>query len=216
MTSARPRARARPSRSAFPASGLLPETFFGRDTLTVARELVGTLLVRDEVVLRITEVEAYLPGDSASHCRAGRTARNAPMWGPPGRVYMYLCYGLHHMLNIVTDDEGVGAAVLVRSAELVAGEALVRARRNWSKDLGPELLTGPGKVAQALGLDPSFSHHPLFSPGGLELHAAPAPRPLVTGPRVGIDFAEPEHRDAPWRIADAESRWVSARRTLRP
>ena len=195
---------------------LLPESFYRRDTLTVARELVGTLLVRGVVVLRVTEVEAYLPGDSASHCRAGRTARNAPMWGPPGRVYMYLCYGLHHMLNIVTDEEEVGAAVLVRSAELVSGEAIAVARRNWSKAAGPELLTGPGKVAQALGLDASFSHHPLFRRGGLELRAAPEPRPLVAGPRVGIDFAEPEHRDAPWRFADAASRWVSARRTLNP
>lgn len=209
MCPARARARRAP-----PTPGRLPEPFYRRDTLAVARELVGTLLIREDVALRITEVEAYLPGDSASHCRAGWTARNAPMWGPPGRVYMYLCYGLHHMLNIVTDDEGIGAAVLVRSAELVAGHALVMARRRWQKPIGPELLTGPGKVAQALGLDPSFSHHPLFEPGGLELHAAPEPRPLVTGPRVGIDFADPAHRDAPWRIADAESRWVSARRTL--
>lgn len=213
MAPARSRPRARP---APPTASLLPESFYRRDTLAVARELVGTLLVRDEIALRITEVEAYLPGDSASHCRAGRTARNAPMWGPPGRVYMYLCYGLHHMLNIVTDDDGVGAAVLVRSAELVRGEAQVMTRRRWRRPPGPELLTGPGKVAQALGLDPTFSHHPLFEPGGLELHAAPEPRPLVTGPRVGIDFAEPADRDAPWRIADAESRWVSARRTLRP
>ena len=193
---------------------LLPESFYRRDTLTVARELVGTLLVRGEVVLRVTEVEAYLPGDSASHCRAGRTARNAPMWGPPGRVYVYLCYGLHHMLNIVTEEEEVGAAVLVRSAELVSGEAIAMARRKWTKAPGPELLTGPGKVAQALALHAAFNHHPLFRRGGLELRAAPERRPLVTGPRVGIDYAEPEHRDAPWRIADGASRWVSVRRTL--
>src|SRR5690606_14899712 len=111
------------------AMALLPQAFYRRDALTVAHDLIGTLLVRDEVVLRVTEVEAYRVGDTASHCRAGKTARNAPMWGPPGRAYIYLCYGLHQMLNLVTDEDGVGAAVLVRAAELVSGEATVLERR---------------------------------------------------------------------------------------
>ena len=195
---------------------LLPASFYARDALEVARELVGTLLVKDGVVLRLTEVEAYRVGDSASHCRAGRTARNAPMWGPPGHAYMYLCYGLHHMLNLVTDRDGVGSAVLVRSAEIIAGAERVLVNRRWNKGLVPELLAGPGRVAQALALDGGFNHHPLFRRGGLELRAAPEPRPLAAGPRVGIDFAAPEDRDAPWRIADAASPWVTRRRGLHP
>jgi len=195
-------------------SMLLPQSFYRRDALAVAHELIGTLLVRDDVVLRVTEVEAYRPGDSASHCRAGRTARNLSMWGPPGRAYIYLCYGLHHMLNLVTDEDGVGAAVLVRSAELVSGEATVSARRSWDKPLAPALLAGPGRVGQALGLGPGFNHHPLYERGGLELRAATEVRPIAVGPRIGIDYATPEHRAAPWRVADATSPWVTVRRGL--
>lgn len=195
---------------------LLPASFYARDALAVAHELIGTLLVKGDVVLRVTEVEAYRVGDSASHCRAGRTARNAAMWGPPGHAYMYLCYGLHHMLNLVTDVDGVGSAVLVRSAEIVAGADRVVAQRRWTRPVGPALLAGPGRVAQALALDASFNHHALFRRGGLELRAAPEPRPLATGARVGIDFATPEDRAAPWRIADAASAWVSQRKGLHP
>ena len=143
----------------------LPQAFFARDALEVARDLIGTLLVRDDVVLRLTEVEAYREGDSANHCRAGKTARNAPMWGPPGHAYLYLCYGLHHLLNLVTDRDGVGAAVLVRSAEIVAGHDTVLARRRavpGPEALRPALLTGPGKVAQALDCVAVVSNHLLM------------------------------------------------------
>lgn len=197
---------------------LLPQAFFARDALEVAHDLIGTLLVRDDVVLRLTEVEAYREGDSANHCRAGRTARNAPMWGPPGHAYVYLCYGIHHLLNLVTDRDGVGAAVLVRSAEIVSGHATVLARRGQVDParLRPALLTGPGKVAHALGLDLDWNDHALFRRGGLGLRARrPGDQPaLATGPRVGIDYAEPNDRDAPWRIADRDSRWVSERKSL--
>ncbi len=197
-------------------SAPLPAAFYARDALVVAYDLVGAVLVHGPVALRITEVEAYRVDDSASHCRAGKTARNAPMWGPPGRAYMYLCYGIHQMLNIVTDAEGLGSAVLVRAAEIVTGEAEIVARRSWMKPVGPALLAGPGRVAQALGLDASFNHHALYEGGGLELRAANDRPELAVGPRVGIDFATPEDRAAPWRIADARSRWVSERKTLIP
>ena len=195
-------------------TALLPEDFFARDTLRVARELLGAHLVRDEVVLRITEVEAYLPGDTANHCRAGRTPRNAAMWGPPGRAYVYLCYGIHHLLNLVTGEDGVGTAVLIRAAEPVAGLDVVRARRGGRS--GPVLLTGPGKVGQALALDTGWSHHPLTAPGGLEVRAGTPPSSVLVGPRVGVDYAAPEDRDAPWRLAVAGTPWVSHRRSLRP
>ncbi len=195
---------------------LLPRSFFARDALDVARDLLGKELRRGVVRLRIVEVEAYRTGgDTANHARAGRTARNAPMWGPEGRAYVYLCYGLHHMLNLVTDREGVASAVLIRACEPIAGLSVVERRRGgrWS---GPALLSGPGRVAQALGLDLSWNDHPLYRAGGLELRDGPAPRRIATGPRVGIDFAAPEHRAAPWRLADGESRWVSQRSKLSP
>lgn len=204
------------SATEIPASGILPQSFYARDALVVARELLGKLLRRDEVVLRITEVEAYRhPNDTASHCRMGRTDRNAPMWGPGGHLYMYLCYGIHHMLNIVTGREGEGAAVLVRACEPVAGLAQIVRRRGMDRGDRPVLLTGPGKVGQALGLDTSWSGHPLFTAGGLTLHDAPAVAATLAGPRVGIDFAAPADVAAPWRLAVADSRWVSVPAGLR-
>ena len=165
-------------------------------------------------MLAITEVEAYCgPDDSAAHTRMGRTARNAPMWGPGGRAYVYLCYGLHTMLNVVCGPPGSGCAVLIRAASIVAGEEEVRARRGGK--VGPVLLTGPGKVGAALGLDVGFSHHPLTEPGGLVATAGVPPDGILVGPRVGIDYAAPADREALWRYAVAGTRWVSVRRTLR-
>jgi DNA-3-methyladenine glycosylase len=109
---------------------LLPQSFYARDALTVAAELLGQHIHCGEVVLRISEVEAYRwPDDTASHCRMGRTARNAPMWGPPGHAYVYLCYGMHHMLNVVTNREDEGAAVLIRACEPIEGVQTVITRR---------------------------------------------------------------------------------------
>jgi DNA-3-methyladenine glycosylase len=179
----------------------------------VAPRLLGKLLVQGAIALRITEVEAYPPGDAASHCRAGRTARNAPMWGPPGHAYVYLCYGLHRMLNVVTNAEGVGAAVLVRAAEPVAGLEAIRARRG-GKD-GPALLTGPGKVGAALALGTGHSGSPLFGGGAVDLCDAPEVHDVLVGPRIGIAFAGAAARRAPLRFAVAGSEWVSHRQGLR-
>ncbi|WP_346660363.1 DNA-3-methyladenine glycosylase [Nannocystis sp. RBIL2] len=195
---------------------LLQRSFFARDALDVARDLLGKLLRRDGVIVRITEVEAYRhPNDSANHCRFGLTERNAAMWGPPGRAYVYLCYGIHNMLNLSTNEEGEGAAVLIRSAEPVLGLTEIQ-RRRGATTTGPTLLTGPGKVGQALQLDTSWSHHPVTEPGGLEALDAPAVGEILAGPRVGIDFAAPADRDAPWRLAVAGTKWVSAPKGLRP
>ena len=192
-------------------SPLVAAEFFARDALDVAAGLLGKRLCRGDVVLRVTEVEAYRgPWDTACHAKAGRTARNAAMWGPGGRAYVYICYGLHQMLNVVTGEAGFGAAVLIRACEPVAGLETIRARRGGKE--GPALLTGPGKVGAALGLDTSWSGHALFEAGGLELRHGEAPPVTLAGPRVGIDYADPEHRDAPWRLAAGGSRWVSAPR----
>jgi len=182
----------------------------------VARSLLGMRLVREEVNLRITEVEAYGgPGDSASHARHGRTARNAPMWGPPGRAYLYFCYGMHWMLNVVTGPEGEASAVLIRGAEVLTGLETVLARRNTAKATS-QPCTGPGKVAQALGLDRTFDGHDLLAPGGLELRPGMPPIHLLAGPRVGISFATTEDQAQPWRYADGDSRAVLQRKALSP
>jgi DNA-3-methyladenine glycosylase len=193
---------------------LVPASFFERDCLVVARDLLGCHLRRDDVLLRITEVEAYTgPDDTASHTRMGRTARNASMWGPRGRLYVYLCYGLHSMLNVVAGArEGEGAAVLVRSAEVVEGHAVVAARRGGRTD--PQATAGPGKVGAALALHVSLDGHPLYEPGGIELRWGTPPERVLAGPRVGVGYASAEHQRAPWRLADGDSLAVTARKAL--
>lgn len=181
-----------------------------------ARSLLGRLLVREGVLLRITEVEAYGgPEDSASHARHGRTARNAPMWGPPGHAYLYFCYGMHWMLNVVTGPEGEASAVLIRGAEVVAGLDTVLRRRNAAKAT-PRLCAGPGKVAQALGLDKTFDGHDLLAPGGLELRTGTPPARILAGPRLGIAFATAGDQARSWRFADGDSLAVLQRNNLSP
>lgn len=181
-----------------------------------AQDLLGQHLRRESVVLRITEVEAYGgPDDSASHARHGRTIRNAPMWGPPGHAYLYLCYGLHWMLNVVTGPEGEAGAVLIRSAEVVEGLEVVLARRKAPRAT-PLLCAGPGKVAQALGLDKTFDCHDLLTPDGLELKPGTPPAHLLAGPRLGIAFATADDQARPWRFADGDSRAVLQKAALAP
>jgi len=217
---------------------ILPQSFYARDALVVARDLLGCHLRSDAVVLRITEVEAYrYPDDTANHCRMGRTPRNAPMWGPPGHAYVYLCYGMHQMLNLVTNAEGEGAAVLIRACEPVSGLDVIRQRRDGvqapqkrapqkrapqkrapqkPEPLKPSILTGPGKVGAALAIDTSWSGHALYRRGGLTVVEGTPSATVIAGPRIGIDYASEEHQRAPWRLACGDSRWVSRRRLLSP
>jgi DNA-3-methyladenine glycosylase len=201
------------------ARTILPQSFFAQPVAVVARDLLGRYLVRErgtpsEVVLRITETEAYGgQDDSASHCRAGRTARNAPMWGPPGHAYVYVCYGLHQMLNIVTGREGEGEAVLVRSCETVSGEAIVRARRGDRVGLG--VTAGPGNVGAALALDRGFSGAPLFVEGALEAHVGAAVADVSIGRRIGVDYASASDRAARLRFAITGSPAITHARSLR-
>jgi DNA-3-methyladenine glycosylase len=195
---------------------VLPQSFFERPVDELARALLGCRIHRGGVVLRITEVEAYAgPEDTASHARFGSTDRNAPMWGPPGRAYVYLCYGIHNMLNVTADAEGRASAVLIRACEPVAGLAeILRRRGGGSEPARPVLLTGPGKVGAALELDTSWSGHALYRRGGLTIHAGDPPAQVLVGPRVGIDFAAPADRARAWRFAAGDSAWVSHRRSL--
>lgn len=181
-----------------------------------APSLLGQLLAVDNVILRITEVEAYGgPGDSASHARHGRTARNAAMWGPSGRAYLYFCYGMHWMLNVVTGPVGEPSAVLIRAAEVVAGMEKVLQRRNTRSGMHA-LCVGPGKVAQALGLAKSFDGHDLLAPGGLELREGDPPEYILVGPRMGIGFATPVDQARAWRFADGNSKAVLKKALLVP
>nr|GMD90545.1 DNA-3-methyladenine glycosylase [Ipomoea batatas] len=195
---------------------ILTQHFFQIDALDLAPRLLGKFLRRDDVVLQITEVEAYRPDDSACHGRFGVTARTAPVFGPGGHAYVYLCYGLHMMLNVVADKEGVGAAVLIRSCAPITGLGTIQRRRGLETEK-PVLLTGPGKVGQALGLSTEWSNHPLYTAGGLEILDGPEPEQILVGPRVGIEYASPEHVNALWRFAIGGSSWISApKNTLRP
>ena len=120
---------------------------------------------------------------------------------------------MHHMLNIVTNREGEGAAVLIRACEPVRGLPLIHERRGALQ--GPVLLTGPGKVGAALALDTRTTGHCLFRPGMLELRQGVRPAAIVSGPRIGIAYATKAHQRAPWRLAVADCEWVAKRRDLR-
>ncbi|KAL8258668.1 hypothetical protein R6Q59_026621 [Mikania micrantha] len=197
-------------------SPILGPDFYQIDALDLAPKLLGKYLRRDDVVLQITEVEAYRSNDSACHGRVGVTSRTAPLFGPGGHAYVYLCYGLHTMLNVVADKQGIGSAVLIRSCAPVAGLETIKRRRGLDTEK-PVLLTGPGKVGKALGISTDWSNQPLFTPGGLQLLDGPDVKELLVGPRVGIDYALPEHVAALWRFAIAGCPWISApKNTLTP
>lgn len=191
-------------------------SFLEASAPVAAHRLLGCLLSDGEVILRITETEAYTwPGDSACHARSGRTARNAPMWADPGHAYVYLCYGVHHLLNVVCAPAGTAAAVLVRAAEPVEGAGTILRRRRRDR-VEPQLLAGPGKVAQALGITTDDSGSLLLGGGRVQLRLGPTPRATLAGPRVGIGYALPRDQARPWRFAEAQCAWVSHPSTLAP
>jgi DNA-3-methyladenine glycosylase len=172
----------------------IPRAFFLRPTAIVARELLGTVLVHDApeglVAGIVVETEAYLRDDPASHSFRGPTARNASMFGAPGRAYVYSIYGLHHCLNVVTGPAGIGEAVLVRALEPIEGLELMRRRRGGVADR--ELCRGPGKLVQALAIGRGHDGADLGR-GPLVLRAlgtsARGPREVVRTPRIGITRA---------------------------
>jgi DNA-3-methyladenine glycosylase len=168
----------------------------------VARALVGCTLLVDGVGGVIVETEAYAPDDAASHSYRGRTPRNAAMFGPPGHLYVYRSYGIHWCANVVCEPEGVGAAVLLRALEPTTGTREMRNRRGVDDPL--LLCSGPGRLAQALGITGEHD--------GMSLDRKPfrlvgprSPVAVVTGPRIGISSA----KDAPWRHALEGSAYVS-------
>ena len=192
-----------------------------RDTLEAARALIGALLVRDDDrgsgrrVGRIVEVEAYIgSGDRASHARMGPTPRNRVMFGPPGIVYVYLVYGMHHCLNVVTEPDQRPAAVLIRAVEPLEGLAGMRAARGLARPGGrcvrdARLASGPGLVCSAFGIDRAMTGLDLCDPSS---HLRLEPRPdgipvpeVVAAPRIGIGYAGEPWISRPWRLLDPAS-----------
>jgi DNA-3-methyladenine glycosylase len=177
----------------------LPVGFFARPCLTVARELVGLHLVHQgeggERAGRIVEVEAYLgEEDQASHARFGPTPRSRIMYGPPGRAYVYLIYGMYDCFNVVTEPRGRAAAVLIRALEP-----------------GPEITArtdGPGRLCRALGITRAHNGAPLTR-GRLRIadRGGPMP-PVVATPRIGVDYAG-KWAARPYRFVDANSAHLS-------
>jgi DNA-3-methyladenine glycosylase len=193
----------------------LSRDFFVRDTLTVARALLGQRLVRmlDGVRLsgRIVEVEAYVgEKDQASHARCGLTERNAPMFGPPGHAYVYFIYGMHHCFNVVTERETYPAAVLIRALEPLEGIEVMRARRGGVPHV--RLTSGPARLCQALNIDRRrFDGADMCAPDALlfiEKNGAVPDGAVVTGPRVGVR-GDATALSAPWRFYIRGSRHVS-------
>jgi DNA-3-methyladenine glycosylase len=191
----------------------LSRAFFTRASTAVALDLLGQVLARrlvDGTALRarIVETEAYDRDDPASHSFRGMTARNAVMFGPPGHLYVYFTYGMHHCMNVVTDRVGHGSAVLLRAAEPLAGiEAMGRAR---GTDRVRDLCRGPARLAQAFGVDRSFDGVDLVRGNDVWIERGPRADPVDvrTGPRVGIRVGV----DRPWRFW-LDERWVSASRS---
>jgi DNA-3-methyladenine glycosylase len=180
----------------------LDRGFFARSVHEVAPELVGATLLVDGVGGTIVEVEAYDHEDPASHGYAGRTARNASMFGPPGHAYVYRSYGVHWCLNLVCAENGVAQAALIRALEPTHGLPKMQARRGLER---PRLLcSGPGRLCQALGVTRDHDGLPLDEPP-FELRTRAEAPEIRSGPRIGITRAA----DYPWRYVLAGSRFLS-------
>ena len=174
---------------------------------SAARMLLGWRLTAGEVTVRLTEVEAYsgLGSDPASHAHRGVTARNAVMFGPPGRLYVYQIYGMYFCANVVCGPQGQASAVLLRAGEVVAGIDVARLRRPAAR-ADKDLAAGPGKLMQVLALDRTANATSLVDGTGPATLAPPAEETgeILAGPRVGVTAAH----DVPWRF------WISGDPTV--
>ena len=192
-----------------PGSGDLTDLLGGR-VLDVAPRLLGAVLRHHDVAVRITEVEAYDgPDDPGSHAYRGQTERNAVMFGPPGRLYVYFTYGMHHCCNVVCGPPGTPSAVLVRAGEVVDGIEAARARRGGATDR--DLARGPARLCQALAITRDQNAVELSS-GPMRLVPGDPVTDFRTGPRVGLRGAP----DRPWRFWIPGERTVSAYRPAKP
>jgi DNA-3-methyladenine glycosylase len=188
----------------------LGRRFYARDPRVVAPELLGKLLVRGGRAARIVEVEAYCGAeDPGSHAYRGPTKRNATMFGPPGRLYVYFTYGMHWCANAVCGREGEGVAVLLRAAEPVSGLEEMRARRPAARR-DRDLLSGPARLCQAFGIDGGFDGADLVTADrGVTIvdDGVPPPEPPVATTRIGLSVGT----DLPWRWCSPGSLHLSKR-----
>ncbi len=178
---------------------------FTLPVVALARELVGWTVRHGTEAGRIVETEAYHDSEPACHAHVGRTARTEVLFRRPGLAYVYRSYGIHALLNVVAEPEGVGAAVLIRALEPLEGVERMRARRGVQRL--EDLCSGPGKLTQAVGIDLELNGTDLHT-GPIHL-SPPAPGgmrpPIVAGTRIGITKAA----DLRWRFCEAASRFVS-------
>ncbi len=183
---------------------MTPE-FYARPVVEVAPDLVGCVVRHGTEAGRIVETEAYHETEPACHAFAGLTPRTRVLFGAPGNAYVYRSYGVHALLNAVTEEEGVGAAVLIRALEPLEGLGAMRSRRGLERP--EDLCSGPGKLTQALGIGLDLNGTPLEG-GPIEILPRPADSPaprVAVGTRIGINRA----MELPWRFCDAASRCVS-------
>jgi DNA-3-methyladenine glycosylase len=180
-------------------------TFYARSVHQVAHDLVGCVIRHGRTAGRVVEVESYHQEEPACHAFNGVTPRTRVLFGPPGQAYVYRSYGVHALLNAVSEDDGTGAAALIRALEPLEGIELMRARRGLERI--EELCSGPGKLTQALGIGLDLNGTSLVD-GPIEVLSPAAgsePPSVVTGTRIGITKAV----ELPWRFCDARSRCVS-------
>lgn len=190
-----------------PNFNILPRDFYLRDTVTVARELLGKRLVNMINGVRvsgvITETEAYLgEADTACHASKGRTPRTEVMYGLGGHAYVYLCYGMYHMLNVVAGPKGQAEAVLIRAARPMENLDIMRVfRKSGGND--KHLADGPGKLCQAFNISKN-THNALDLTLGQTMWLEPCafftPEQVSAGPRIGINYAAPKDVAAPLRF----------------
>ena len=204
--------RGHKSEIAFPSLTLkLPRSFYERSTLVVARQLLGKYLVREHrdgtTVGRIVETEAYVgPEDKACHASKGHTPRTKVMFGQAGYAYVYLVYGFHHMLNIVTESVDFPAAVLIRAVEPVGGVEIMKTRRRT--DSVHNLASGPGKLCQAFAINRAFNGGDLCGKVLYLEDRGEAVSKVVTTPRIGVDYAG-KWKNKPWRFLIKGNQFVS-------
>ena len=190
----------------------LSRGFYDRDTLKVAQDLIGKVLVHRTkagvTAGAIVETEAYIgESDPACHAAPGPTKRNAPLYGPPGVAYVYLNYGMHYLVNAVTEGEGSPAAVLIRALEPLEGLDVMSKRRGRGADV-PGLCRGPGNLTKALGISLKQNQVQLTGPALSIEDWGVRPGEVVWGPRIGIRVGT----DRPWRCWVAGHECVSGRR----
>lgn len=192
---------------------IVPREFFGEDTLSVARNLLGQRLVSEMPDGRaagvIVETEAYLgEKDDAAHSYKGKSERVRVQYGPAGMAYIYMIYGMYDCLNITSGPLGLPEVVLIRALEPVEGIGLMARRRKTDKPMN--LCSGPGKLCRALGIDRRLYGTDMCREGPLYVEAGWQPERIEASKRVGIDYAV-QSRDELWRFAIAGNPYVSGK-----